>query len=256
MEIIEYDEQKCIEAKNILGANLVYQKEFSHSTVIGNCVNLFRKLKPSNKENFYLKYLLYASINPECTVWQRGLSYSELIELSNKYKARYEQETNKVYDFWVYYYDLVGHIITETYDGLENERMFRKYLENNGCTCSGFDPNIDTKYGVDVKVTYDGTSFALQIKPISFFISKKESVKLDRIGLCRKYEEFMDKYKMNTYYAIYDKRNDSIKWLKNKKTGKFLFNITDLFEYDKEDIENTFVEKMTQLKRGQYHLVS
>ena len=240
-----FDKDKCINAKNILGKNslisTIWRKDFAPSNKIGNCTNLYRILKPNDCCDFYQKYITYGSEHHSLPISKRGLTYDELISLSEKYKEEVESRIDLSYDLSMYFYDAVCHIIVETWDGQQTERDFMEFLNRLGYSCSKFDGSIDSEYGVDIKVTRnDGRVSAIQIKPISFFISNRSDVQSDRINLCRKYEQAFNRFGFKTYYAIYvrDKRTNDITWVKNG--NGYRFRINELFEYDPNDIEGSF----------------
>lgn len=240
-----FNKEECLKAKSLLGKNsvisTVWHDYFAPSNRIGNCTNLYRKLRPKSCDDFYLKYIDYAKNNPNLPISQRGLTYNELYSISERYKKVVEDKINLSYDVSVYFYDALCHIIVETWDGQQNERDFITYLNNLGYKCSKFEGSVDAKYGVDIKVERgDGRVSAIQIKPISFFKSNRSDVQSDRINLCIKYEEALNDMGIKTYYAIYvrDRNTGEITWVKNN--GMYRFRISELFNYDPSDIRGTF----------------
>lgn len=241
--MIEFDERECIKAKEILAKNQfvtsVWRNNFSPSNVIGNCTNLYRKLNPENCEDFFKKYLEYAKTHKDLPINERGLTEEELVETAKSY-----YEKCNPYGFNTFLYDMICHIIVETYNGQQMESQFIKYLERLGYSCTKFDGAVDAKYGLDIKVSNEKNNnqkpFAVQIKPISFFISNRMDVERDRIRACYKYEDAKNELDIITYYAIYNrnKTNGEITWLKNN--AGFSFKINELFQYDKNNIEGTF----------------
>lgn len=245
---IDFDKDKCIAARDILGKNptirTIYKNNFSYGKYIGNCTELFRRHNPTSYEDFYRKYITYAKEHPNKVIYYRGLSYDELLHTAEEYKKMTEEKVDVNYDLSVYFYDLVCHIIIETYNGQNIERSFINYLTSLGYKCDNFVGRIDAKYGVDIRVTNKNDNvYAIQIKPISFFKSNKTDVQEDRISLCLKYTEAMAVLGIETFYAIYEenKETNEIKWLKNK--NGFKFKINDLFEFDKDNIANTIIRK-------------
>lgn len=236
---------ECLKSKAILGKNgvisTIWHDYFAPSNRIGNCTNLYRKLRPNDCNDFYEKYIKYGKENADLSISKRGLSYDELVSLAERYKKTVEEKLKVSYDLSVYFYDALCHIIVETWDGQQNERDFIKFLTNLGYNCSKFDGKIDAEYGVDIKVTRDdGRVSAIQIKPISFFKSNRSDVQSDRISLCSKYEDAYKNFGFKTYYAIYvkDKATGEIKWVKNG--NGYRFRINELFNYDPSDIRGTF----------------
>ena len=240
-----FSKEECINAKSILGKSgaisTIWHNYFAPSNRIGNCTNLYRLLKPDSCEDFFDKYVKYASGHKDLPISKRGLDETELLLLAEKYKNLVQEKTGITNDILTYYYDALCHIIVETWDGQQNERDFIKFLTNLGYSCSKFDGKIDAEYGVDIKVTRDdGRVSAIQIKPISFFKSNRSDVQSDRINLCKKYEEAYKNLGFKTYYAIYvrDKVTGEITWVKNG--NGYRFRINELFNYDPNDIRGTF----------------
>lgn len=248
VSVLPYDEEKCLKSKQILGTNFIYQKKFAPSNKIGNCTTLFRKLEPIDKFDFYKKYFEYASTHINLPISERGLTYEEMVDSAKRYKQEYENSKYfKEENEWeLYYYNLILHVISETYDGKINEMSFKKYLEGNGCQCDWFSSMLDTSYGSDIRVEYNGMIFAVQVKPYSFFLSKRKDVIEDRIALCLKYEKLLKEYSMKTYYAVYSKNGNIVKWA-SKPNGKKLFKISDFVTYDVNNIKKTMVDKYPSL---------
>lgn len=251
--MIDFSIEKCLKAKKILGkdtaASYIWRTGFAPSNHIGNCTNLYRRHNPETCEEFFTKYVTFAKENPELAIKERGLSEAELLDLAEKYRAKTEA-TGRIsgIDTETYLYDALCHIIVETWDGQKIERDFRNFLEHSlpyGYECGTVGGSADGKYGIDILVKRsDGKMSAIQIKPITFFKSKRYDVRCDRVNLCRKYIMTLSDYSLKTYYAIYqkDRNTGEVRWLKNRD-GKFRFKIDDLFVFDPSDIDGTFVEK-------------
>lgn len=246
MEIFDFDINKCIECKKILNkipkARNIYKNKCSYSKFIGNCTNLFHKLNPLNYKDFYEKELKYAKENHDLPIEERGLTYEEFYMLAHKYKVLFEDCTNLTYDLSVYFYSLVCHAIVETFVGQKKEEIIMKYISNKGFKTEKVEGRKDAKYGVDIEVSGKGQHFYIQVKPITFFMSNYPDTEEDRIDACRKREEIMQLEGLDTFYIIYDLdwETSELKWLLNKK-DVILFKITDLFQYDKNNIRDTFV---------------
>ena len=246
VEIFEFDINKCIESKKILKGNkksgLIYQTKCSYSRFIGNCVNLYHKLKPLNYKDFYDKELKYAEENHDLPIEERGLTYEEFYMLAHKYKTLLEDCTTLRYDISVYFYSLVCHAIVETFVGQKKEEAIMKYITSKGFKVNKVDGKKDAKYGVDIEVIGKGQHFYLQVKPITFFKSDRPDTHQDRIDACRKREEVLKLEGLDTYFIIYvlNWETSQTKWVNNKNSG-ILFKISDLFQYDKDDIKNSIV---------------
>lgn len=251
--MLVFSVEKCVESKEILGKNntasYVWRTFFSPSNSVGNCTNLYRRHNPSTCDEFFRKYVDYAKENHELPIKERGLTEEELVRLAESYKEKSESAGGvSGLSVDTYLYNALCHIIVETWEGQKNERDFRGFLENTlpyGYKCSTVGGSADGKYGIDIIVKReDGKMSAIQIKPISFFKSRRYDVKCDRVNLCKKYISTISDLSMKTYYAIYskDKKTGEVKWLKNRD-GRFRFKIDDLFSFLPQDVEGTFIEK-------------
>ena len=254
---IFYNREKTIKAKEKIGKedliSEIWRRQFAPSNKIGNCTNLFRIHNPKDENEFCDKYFQYAEKNRHLSISKRGLTYDEFVNLVNDYMTKGNAVSGKTFDYDVYSNYALCHIITETYDGKKLEIEFKKFLEQLGYKCDYFEGTIDAKYGVDIKVTRgDNKISAIQIKPISFFKSKRIDVYKDRIGLVHKYHNFLNDYGYKTYYAIYykDKKTGKVFWVKNG--NGYRFKINELFTYDPNNIEQTLVS--TQIK-DDYHIL-
>ena len=251
--MINFSRTRCVNAKKKLGGDgnimSIWRKCFAPSNHVGNCTNLYRKLKPNSCEDFFRKYVEYAKENVGMPISQRGLSEEELFDLARHYKETCEGRGTSV-DASVddYLNDALCHIIVETWDGQHTEQEFVDFLENTlpqGYKCSKFEGSMDAKYGVDIKVTRsDGKVSAIQIKPVSFFMSNRPDVQKDRMKLCEKYVSTISDHSIKTYYAIYnqDKETGDVQWMVNTD-GRFRFKVDDLFGFDPSNIQGTFVRK-------------
>ena len=246
VEIFEFDINKCIESKKILNKNAtsrkIYRNNCSYGKYIGNCTNLYHKLKPSDYYDFYTKELKYAEENHDLPIEDRGLTYEEFYMLAFKYKTLLESSTNLKYDISVYFYSLVCHAIVETFVGQKKEEIIIEYITNKGYKAEKVNGKKDATYGVDIEITGKGKHFYIQVKPITFFKSNYPDTHEDRIECCRKREEILNLENLDTYYIVYelDWETSELNWVLNKDGG-ILFKISDLFQYDKTNIRDTIV---------------
>ena len=248
MEKFDFNVKLCLKSKEILKRNKdiagnITRNKYTKSGYIGNCMYLYNLLKPNDYEDFYNKILDYAESHKEIRVENRGLTYEELYHLAEEFKKETEENGGINTGLNIYFYTLVCHLVIETFDGAKAEELLTDYFKENGADVSKVDPVIDTRYGLDLDVKKDGTRFFVQVKPISFFLGKNLHTMKDKVKICVKREEVLEKYGINTYYAIYDidKEECRIRWVTNQK-GKILFKIEELFAYDKDIIMNTDIE--------------
>lgn len=247
MEKYRFDVEKCIEAKKVLNkikeARNIYKEHCAPSKYIGNCSNLYQKLKPVDFLDFYEKELAYAEENKDrLPIYYRGLTYEDFYGLATKYKTMLEETCDVSYDLSIYFYSLVCHAIVETFVGQKKEEDIIRLLVKRGYNPLKTSGGKDARYGVDIAVNGISEDFYLQIKPISFFLSKFEDTNNDRISLCHKREEVLEMESIDTYYMIYaiDYLDSEVRWV-TKDNGEILFHINELFQYEKDNIEETFV---------------
>lgn len=242
-----YFKNRTVKAKEKIGKhNLIseiWRYSYAPSNKIGNCTDLFRKLRPTNEKDFCDKYFQYAEEHKdELPITKRGLTYDEFVKLVTEYMTRGNAASGYEYEYDDYFNDALCHIITETYDGKIQEMDFMNFLTELGYECGYFDGKVDAKYGVDIKVTNpkNGKVSAIQIKPVSFFKSRRSDVVKDQKHLIHKYHNCLNDFGIKTYYAIYykDKETGAVLWLKNG--DGYRFKIDELFEYDVNDINSTF----------------
>ena len=75
------------ESRKTFVIDAIYEHKCSYSRFIGNCTNLYYKLKPNNYFDFYEKELKYAEENHSLPVEERGLTYEEFYMLAHKYNV-------------------------------------------------------------------------------------------------------------------------------------------------------------------------
>lgn len=230
---------------DITPINKAWHKKYSNTPYIGSCMDLCRRLKPENYEDFFKKYTAYAEEHKNEHVSKRGLTIDEIYELADAWRNdSIEMGLDKDFDIAMFIYAALCHIIVETYDGWVREKAFRKYIEDAGFKCHYVENKLDRKYGVDMLISDTDAEkwFALQVKPISFVTSEREDTVKDKMALCKKHDKLKLDKSLDTYYVIYD----GGKWLKRKDNGKFLFRVDELFGYDSNDVASSFRLRMTK----------
>lgn len=249
MEKLKFDVKKCLESKKILNKNLIsrqiYRNECSWSKYLGNCTNLYYKLQPTSYLDFYEKVLKYAEENKDkLKIEDRGLTYQEYLQLSNKYKKLVEEKTSLKYDLETYFYGLVCHSIIETFVGQKKEQQVMDLLKLRGYNAEKIEGKKDAEYHIDISTENIIGDFYIQIKPISFFITNYQDTEEDRIAHILARERLLKEEKIDTLYMVYaiSWENSRIEWL-SKEDGSILLNIKDLFEYDENDVKNTAKRK-------------
>lgn len=234
MKKIDFSEDKCRKAKERIRkfepAMKVWGKEFSPSRSIGKCTFLFKTLSPDSYDDFFTKYIKYAEEHKCRPIKERGLTEEELIKCSEKYKALAEECCGDEFPVEDYLYDALCHIIVETFDGMNSERVALEYLKGLGINAEYSNYVYDSEYGIDIVVKngYD-ILYGVQVKPETFLTSNRADVKEDRELLVKKKDKALAKG-IKTYYMVYRKKFDNkILWLE-RSNGKFAWTFEAISE--------------------------
>lgn len=203
-------------------------KKFAGRNSIGDCSNLFQRLRPTDYYDFYLKY----TKDGEETVHNReefkyyGRTEDEIEEVAKKYMKECGDNS---YTLEEYVKNVYMHTIIETFDGQRKEEDINQVLVDLGYTYEKPKDNEDSRFGIDFKVFKDNNIvFVLQIKPISFFTgTHNRSLIEDRIGAFEKQSLVQSKYKVPTYFMVYKADdNGCVSWL--CENGKMCFELSRL----------------------------
>lgn len=208
-------------------------------------MDLCRKFKPDNYEDFFKKYVDYANKHMDEPIIRRGLNIDGLFNMANQWRDEsVKNGCDSNIDVGTFLYAGICHIIVETYDGWLRETALKTYLEGLGFKCFYPENRLDRIYGVDMLISVENEDkwFALQVKPISFVATTREDTIKDEVGLCMKHDKLKRDRSIDTYYVIYDNQ----KWLRRKDNGKYLFKVGELFDYSSDNIEATFRQKFTR----------
>lgn len=219
-------------------------KKYAGRNSVGDCSNLFQRLRPTDYYDFYIKY----TKDGEETVNNRkdfkfyGRTEDEIEEIAKKYKA---ECGNTSYTLEEFIKNVYMHTIIETFDGQKKEQEVSQMLVNMGYTYEKPEKNEDSRFGIDFKVFENGKfEFVLQVKPISFFIgSHNKSLIEDRISAFEKQSLVMRYFNVPTYYMVYKSDNDGkVQWL--KRDGKLCIKLKFLCNQENGlpyDLPNDFV---------------
>lgn len=203
-------------------------KKYAGRKCIGDCSNLFQRLRPKDYYDFYLKY----TKDGEETVEKRneflyyGRTETEIEELAKKYM---EECNDPSYTLSDYVKNIYMHTIIETFDGQNKENEVNQILSNLGFTYEKPVKNEDSYLGIDFKVFKDNQlSFVLQIKPISFFRGINNlSLIEDRKNAFEKERNTLQKLNVPTYYMVYKTHNNGVvSWL--SEHNKLCFKLSSL----------------------------
>ena len=123
---------------------------------------------------------------------------------------------------------------------VEDDPSIRKLvsyaLESSGYTVTEVYGDDDAELGADLWCEKDDEIFAVQVKPLTFFLgNSNQSLINDRIGAHKKVEKCLKKYGKKTYYVVYSPQTNT--FLK-KENGKFAFRLEEFC--DKQGHTNNF----------------
>lgn len=242
MTSFKYDKLESIKAKKktnkIQIIRNVYKNCFAPSNVIGRCITLCEKHKPTSCEDFEEKYHKYAQENINLPIKERGLTKDELLSTVKKFKQKCEEIDNSLnYDEKTYYDTLICHIITETYYGYLREQLLMNYINNIGLQIKKSSYKEDAKKSIDFIVNNNDEEYYIQVKPLSFFKG------LHYTDTYRDNQKMVDNaiYLSNNenkkfYVCIYeiDEENGVVKWVKND--NKICHEINHIYNLTESNI--------------------
>lgn len=215
-----------------------YEKTYRHAKSIGYVSQFFKKNKPSSFENAYDLYTLSGFLDTGLPKEERGRTKEELEELADRWKADCGVDLPLV-DF---YDALVLHAVVETCFGIIMEKKAQEAYQCFGFVTTETSGDDDSGCGIDFIAEKDDNTILVQVKPISFFLGRKEDLRKDRWVVWLKHERGLEKFPGATYaYMIYD--NDG-KWL--KKDGKFNHHYEELVNKNGEVIANILGQEYTR----------
>ena len=209
------------------GARDLWKQKYCHKHVSGSGNYLFSMLKPTSEEDFYNKFVTYASMNKQKQIAWRGLDEGELMTLAESFKRDFEANAPCDNNVETYYNYLLLHLIQEPFNGHKKEFEFLDYLKRKGKDAVLADGELDLRYKVDIVVR---PNIGIQVKRESILYSHSENVMkaMDDIKVCK--DEVKNRYGLDMYYAIYTKDGT---WLKNQNNGTVLFTYDEFIQLRK-----------------------
>ena len=231
-----------------------YDKAFRPHDVIGKCMNAYRTwIKTTNDttlESFFNYYL--ANVKSEDT----------FVSLSNVLSYLTNLPKEDMLDL------LVRHVIIETYFGGQVENYVIDYIKKQkGTEIVNLDKEtkelFDRKYGVDIVFTFEGKTYFVQVKPVSFFLGKAETTITDRINALNEVRLLKEKYPQYKdailKFCVYDSERQGFLTIRNSifvdLDKKYFDRDTKMFWYDfcRNNKENfNFVMGTTEKKLNYY----
>ena len=214
-----------------------YEKIYRKAYSIGYVSEFFKKVKPTSFENAYDHYTLSGFLDTGLPKEKRGRTKEELEQLAIEWKDKCGIDLPLV-DF---YDTLVLHAVVETCLGIMMEKEAQKAYKHFGFDVTETEGEEDSRLAVDFIARKGEQTILVQVKPVSFFLAKKDDVIDDRKLIWNKREDREKKYPSSIYTCmVYDKNR---KWA--KKDGKFNLLYGDLVDKNGNIIESILSKKYT-----------
>jgi hypothetical protein len=131
----KYDKLESIKAKKKINKiqiiRNVYKNHFAPSNVIGQCITLCEKLKPTSCEDFEIKYHEYAQNNINLPIKERGLTKEELIAKINEKELPEDAKIELMEDITDSFGESEDMVTKEEFESITNkyEELLAKYKE-------------------------------------------------------------------------------------------------------------------------------
>ena len=190
---------------------------------LGCCTYLYKKYNyPETYEDFYNAYTKDNTNFGK----ESGRNENYLLKMS-KLLAIKDENRFEIEDYYSY---IIKKLIVDTLDGSKKESEVNEIIKKKGYRTESPTLIEDLKYGIDIKV-YEKNKliYMIQVKPNTFFKGNRNmSLINDRKKALVKERKTKEKYNVNTYYVIYEKKTG--KFIKNN--GKLLHHLKDLINAD------------------------
>lgn len=211
--------------------SIIWRNKYAARKSIGSCMFLHDKFNPQSFEEFYRLYIKsgYDEQNICKDKKYRGRTYEELEEIAFKWKTECGDTKNPIQ---LFYDAIIGHALVETSIGSIFERQITQLLSSKGFEVKHGEDKEDALMAIDLKV-YKGSilRYLFQIKPLSFFISQRNDVLLDRLNTFSKNQKAHDLYKdAPLLYIVYDK--NTLNLLKNPRNKRIIWKYEELVALD------------------------
>lgn len=200
--------------------NVIWHKEGAPSTKIGKCMDSFSKWISSTNDKSYQNFGGYYLKNTKTIDTLKKLA----IHLQKLYKNITEDEKilnlDNILDL------IIMHGVVETYNGGMIELNIESYLKKRNRYCEK-DESLDRLYGIDIITESRDKSHkvGIQIKPISFFLSQKQDVIIDRKKAFTCFDNLLNSDNpfniKELYFVIYKKIENEIYYYYCKKSNIF-----------------------------------
>lgn len=212
----------------------IWRNFYSGKHKVGPCVALCCKYRPQSYQEFMDVYIKDAIENSDLPLNKRGRTIEELKNICvNPYFEHVKKITNREdLDYETFFDEAICHVIIETFNGRSHERELECYCEGKGYTIEYPSNEDDSKNGIDFFCCKDNEKkFMIQVKPLSFFVSKRSDTISDRLNAFNKANNAVKKYGIPYYFTIYDSKEK--KWCKNEvNESSVLYRIKDLYQED------------------------
>lgn len=218
-----FDYHKIKQLYNIEPLTVIWRKEGAPSTKIGKCVECYKKWFPTIMESIHNRFS-YEDFGKY--YFKNCKSYEEIVKLAEHLQTLFTEHKNVFLDKKDEILNLdniidliVLHAVVETFFGTSIENRVANYIKEKGRQIIK-DENLDRTYGIDLLVESKnkGKFVGIQIKPISFFIGKKQDLIEDREKVFEQFNKLQVKRPdiEQLFFVIYRKEDyGEVKFLTN-----------------------------------------
>lgn len=202
---------------NINELTVIWHDKGAPSRKIGKCVESFVSWLSTATNLSYKLFGEYYLSNTKSLQDIEILAY-ELEELFKQQQQSFVGLENKILNHENIVDLIILHAVIETYNGGFSEQILKMYLNKCGKNVKKANGLLDIRYGIDLIIlNKDGkTESGLQVKPISFFLGKKDDLIKDREKVFKSFEELKinDNFNINRmFFIVWKYVDDEIKFL-------------------------------------------
>lgn len=243
-----FDYNKIKQLYNVEPLTVIWHDEGAPSTKIGKCVECYKKWFSTIMESIHngISYEDFEDFGKY--YFKNCKSYEEIVKLAEHLQTLFAEHENEFLDKKDEILNLdniidliILHAVVETFLGAIIEYRVAKHIREKGRKVIK-DENLDRYYGIDLLVESKnkGKFVGIQVKPISFFIGKKQDLIKDREKVFEQFNKLQVKRPNieQLFFVIYRKEsNGEMKFLdKNNNIFHEFLNLEDMMNHEWYDI--------------------
>lgn len=243
-----FDYYKIKQLYNIEPLTMIWHDEGAPVSKTGKCVECYNNWFPTLKESVYNKFS-YEDFGKyyfkNCKPYEEIVEVAKLLQsLFAEHESEFLDKKDEILNLDNIIDLIVLHSVIETFFGTTIENRVANYIKEKGRQVIK-DENLDRTYGIDLLVESKdkGKFVGIQIKPISFFIGKKQDLVEDRQKAFEKFNKLRAERPdiEQLFFVIYKKEgNGMVKYLDNNGNifHEFL-SLEDMMSHKWHDICNS-----------------